>query len=99
MRTEAWYVIGPVVAVLGLVAWSFCRAAREVEDQLWGEHVLEGGAASGPRQFTPRAAPPASIRELVDRPADWHLTAEEKLRFRMTLAEIERLPTTEEVGA
>ena len=98
MRTEAWYVIGPVVVILGLVAWSFCRAAREAEDQLWGEQILEGGALETRHSFR-RAAPPASIRELVDRPADWHLSAEEKLRFRMTLAEIERLPTVDEVEA
>jgi hypothetical protein len=107
MRPEAWYVLAPVAVIFGVVAWSFCRAAAEADDQVWGEPDPERGCASGPRHSRPqRTAPPASIREWCDQQIreqvaarhqpGWDLPPEIRLGFRQTLAEIEALPTTEE---
>jgi hypothetical protein len=107
MRWEGYIVIGFCAAVFGVVAWSFCRAAAEADDQVWGEPDPERGCASGPRHSRPqRTAPPASIREWCDQQIreqvaarhqpGWDLPPEIRLGFRQTLAEIEALPTVGE---
>jgi hypothetical protein len=106
MRPEAWYVLAPVAVILGVVAWSFCRAAAEADDQVWGEPFPRGGAARGTSSVRNRTAPPASIREWCDQQIreqvaarhqpGWDLPPEIRLGFRQTLAEIEALPTVGE---